>query len=888
MAGEKFKLNFITNGEGIKPISEPTGFDSADFTLRQDTKKLARDVSFAGGESEFSFYPNNNHEFDLLIYYYETFGWESEVQLIIEINGFDNIIGDFDFFTANTNGIEYFSCKVVQSKKQALIKKRNDVKVDLFSDVDLDDNYIAPVNTSNILLRAKSITQTSKWVTSDYSQWTGSASDFQVVHQNGLNQINVFGIDDTLTPTRRGVRTQRGVLQPNSIRDFAFIKASDNISNLQINITGLKISFYITTGTNFYLDVPNNQNVSPWIHIEVGTDDDTDEIYKRIDFIRPSSIEFIGNQNIDRLNSPFTGNADRYDVVFEDYILNVGSIPRGFLMYVLFDIREPGVITEWLEGEMTITATSTGYSTVVPSVSLYDACEYNVAAVSQLPIDFKLAENGQGLGNQRLLNGNMLRGINNRPFYFSMKYIDEWLPEIYGDYEVKEDSVFFGIYKDFYSTVECGVFDTVKFEDYEKRFNKKLAINQFNYKYNKFQSQKENEVDNTYDVVHGESEWLVPNIFVENKKEVSVGFVRDSFLISETQKKALTISQDETTQDDDTIFIIDTNPSAFDFTFVETDFLQHTFLDDTGNLRLNNTGNFNFSLLGLSIGGVFDIDADDKNAGTYEITEINGNYIVLKPKSTIVSITVISSSGDGERITGFTYRVSKETAPFFSRGTQGFTATDNISTSNDYANLRFSIKRNIINYYSQYLASCSLWTKKAIKNTFYKNNPEALLTYQGVTTIEGANFNVSDPIVNTFEHSIKVITNFATYKDLENRIRTDRGYIRIVDNDEFVLKLYPNEMTFVNSGRLGELTIIGEEKHDTSLINITYNELPYITINENYRTSRIIYKEKRNKFYIFDENGKLLFKPTFWHKITVNNANATSKQQLIEWLTLIS
>ena len=40
MAGEIFKLNFVSNGEGIKVIDEPTGFDAADFVLDASVKSV--------------------------------------------------------------------------------------------------------------------------------------------------------------------------------------------------------------------------------------------------------------------------------------------------------------------------------------------------------------------------------------------------------------------------------------------------------------------------------------------------------------------------------------------------------------------------------------------------------------------------------------------------------------------------------------------------------------------------------------------------------------------------------------------------------------------------------------------------------------------------------
>lgn len=869
MAGEKFKLNFITNGEGIKIINEPTGFDAADFTLKQDSKRLGRDVSFAGGESEFSFYPMNDHEFDLLVYYYETFGWESEVQLIIEVDGFDSIIGDFDFFTASTNLIDYFKCKVVQSKKQALIKKRNDIKVDLFATTDLDDNIIDAVNTENILVKAKPVKQVSRWETPEIFTKTMNVdsntfeSDTEYFVLNPCVNLVKSDIENSLTffQNYRAVETL-GTAKAIKENDFILVEAQNNLKDITINITELDLFLdaYKSYGGDAYGDYE--------FELKYGSDWST------------ANSEIIFNGRLrDGKTYANTNN----------YTYNIPFLNRGdkIWLYFYFKLRESGVGSASFSVDIDINSmnvdisvTSTSYNTIAPSVRLWDAISQNVKAISQLPISFPFAETNGEMYNQRVLSGNMLRNVINKPFYFSMKDIEEWLPEIYGDYEVSETGVYLGRFPDYYKNVECGVFETIKYDDYEKSFNEKVAINQFNYKYSKYQSQKENEVENTYDVVHGESEWLVPNVFVENKKEISVGFVRDAFLIAETQKKALTSSEDTATQDDDTIFIIDTIESIDDYVFQETDFIQHVYDKTNNRLELNNTGNFSFSLIGITIGTQFRILGGDANAGTYTVYEVTNRKLTLTGGGSL--------NNNGERITRFEYVVTKEHAHYKTWGNEGFSIIDGLINSEDYANLRYSLKRNIVRFYNQYLATCNLWAKKAIKNTFYKNNPKATLSYDGLTTIEDESFIPSNPILSTFKHKVTLITDFATYKTLENRIRTDRGFIRIADSQDFMLKLYPSEITFVNSGDLGELTIIGEEKYETSLINITYSELPYLNINEYYTTSKIKYKEKGEKIYIFDEYGRLLYKPTFWHKITINNANASTKQELIQWLTLIS
>lgn len=163
MAEETFKLNFVTNGEGIVTIDEPIGFDSADFVTKQDSKRLARSISFSGGENEFTFYRMRNHYFDTLMYYYETYGWESEVKLIIEKDGYENIVGDLDFFKATTDQLEYFKCKVIQDSNEAIVEKRKDINVNVFSDENIDLEPITPLTTENVLVKAKPIKQTSEW-----------------------------------------------------------------------------------------------------------------------------------------------------------------------------------------------------------------------------------------------------------------------------------------------------------------------------------------------------------------------------------------------------------------------------------------------------------------------------------------------------------------------------------------------------------------------------------------------------------------------------------------------------------------------------------------------------------------------------------------------------
>ena len=95
---EKFKLHFKSDGIGLVSIDEPFGFNTLSFDFMQKPKGMGRDISFNGGEMQLEFKHTRNHYLPELLYYFNYYGFESKVQLIIEIDGVDNIIGDLEQF----------------------------------------------------------------------------------------------------------------------------------------------------------------------------------------------------------------------------------------------------------------------------------------------------------------------------------------------------------------------------------------------------------------------------------------------------------------------------------------------------------------------------------------------------------------------------------------------------------------------------------------------------------------------------------------------------------------------------------------------------------------------------------------------------------------------
>jgi hypothetical protein len=97
-----FYLNFKNDATGLIEITEPVKFDGASFTVEQDKSRYGRDISYGNEEVSLEFYDgtfNNGLTMGLfqLLDYYKTYGFESEVEFILNKNGVNFTIGLLDF-----------------------------------------------------------------------------------------------------------------------------------------------------------------------------------------------------------------------------------------------------------------------------------------------------------------------------------------------------------------------------------------------------------------------------------------------------------------------------------------------------------------------------------------------------------------------------------------------------------------------------------------------------------------------------------------------------------------------------------------------------------------------------------------------------------------------
>ena len=837
----KFTLDFKSDSTGKKTIDEPMGTSDINFSLKQKDNGMGRDISFSGGEIQFEFTHMRNHELKQLLYYHRKFGFEAIVVLTIEIDPLNKYTCDLDFATAETDDLEYFRCKGIEDGKLQIVKARKSVKVDVLSDIDVDGNYIGGLVPENMLLLAKPVVQTSEWE---------QPSSYNIIRrQDGyINPcLNIIKSDIESTTAPFSYRIDRG--NNDYVNFFQLIKFENNAKNINIDIKG--VVFETATARNVVRIVLNVAGKEIILSSQSG-----------------NSIDIKG-----------------------DYFINIPSANRGDIISYYIDFSASNrsgsgtviVIANIETKSISITAESTAYNSISKSLRLVDVMRQIIKSTSGLQINAPHFESLGQFYDNRLVNGNFLRGIVDKPFYVSLEDIEKSITEMNGDYEIGSDGkVFFGIEQDFYTPIESGFFNNTQFSSMNKIFNPRFKVNEFGFKYNNYQSQKENEEPNSADTIHGQSKFVFFNKAVENKKEVEVDWTRDAFLIEATRRKAILIKENTASQDDDTMFCIDSIDTTFDNEFTEVTEMQHTYNASTFILNLTNDGSINFNSLGIEVGSYFYIQTPDLNAGTYTVFSVTQNILEL-----IRVLGIVSGAGNGTRLTKYKYTLSQSFVPFTNYTNQGFSETENLNAADNYSNRRYSIKRNIYNYWKSYLATCNLyWKNSPLKNTWYKNNGDYTAKYNGIKLTEKADFIPDNPILSPVLYNDVVFKNihFTEFIILSNLLRSQRGFIRTIDNNQKVIKIFPIDMEYSLLEK--ELKIKAEEKYEPTSMTIS-TEFDYILINNETRVLSLQYEIINEKLYIYDENRYRLYNGIYWMEVSVNNAIPSTLEILKSWLELL-
>jgi hypothetical protein len=918
MAGEIFRLRFNSGDDDLTLfIDEPIDFATVDFQMKQKQNGYGRDVSFNGGETQFQFVKYRNHCLDKLLEYNNTYGFESIVELIITTSINTIIAGELDFATAVTDDLEYFKCKVIQKSKLQIVKRRKSAKVNLFDDKDINGDSIVPLVAENMLLISKPLIDNSRWNSEATIDWqevlTVDLDNSLTVYKNFFDSMYDSDIPTSYAPYNDG-----------SAGGTKILTVSNSIDNVKIKVEGFTLNARLLDKKAFNA-AQSKCTATHNMYVSYGANFGDNATYINNSnfqlFVKSASKEFYSEVTTSVNISQFEISIPTLSQGHSIWLYHACYAQHDSVGDAKFQIKHSPM-------KMSVTASVNSINSVVLSFRLIDVMRQVVKSISGLDIVAPRFNIGGEFYDNRLLNGNLLRritsvveikddGINKvsqvikKPFLISLEDLEKSLVELNVDWEIDGNGdVFFGIEDDFYTNNQVKEFINPQFSSFNKSFNPRFQINEFNYGYKKFQSQKEGELISSTDIINGESKWILQNKNVENKKDISIEWVRDMFLIEQYRRKSLELSESTSAQEDDTIFIIDSIPTGSGDSSAAQSIIFNHYYDGSGQHLVLTSVSVNLSLLPITTGDRFNITSSINN-GTYFVKNISTSNIILEritdyvtntsytsstynlttinPSTGIPSITTITEpsinhrftstgvypSGDrtlkltklsafsvnyligsplvitaglncGNYIvsgfsnsgtfyvelhrqsdtatqenisTSFYYTIDSILNKFTSYTNQNITEIYNLQTSDKSINLRYSIKRNIHNYWRKYLLTCNLYNKTLpIKNTWYKNNKYFSIKYNNVSLIEGAEITTNSindiPLLTPFIYNEVIFANveFSDYIELQNNLRTTRGYIKTYDNNGLEIKLYPMSMKYENLSK--ELTITAEQKYN--------------------------------------------------------------------------
>jgi len=217
------------------------------------------------------------------------------------------------------------------------------------------------------------------------------------------------------------------------------------------------------------------------------------------------------------------------------------------------------------------------------------------------------------------------------------------------------------------------------------------------------------------------------------------------------------------------------------------------------------------------------------------------------------------------------------------RTNQGFALIDGVGSS--FANLRYTIKRNLF-YWYPYLATMVMYCKKDIINSFFKSNGtlKTQLTTESVPVIENATILYTDlptPILTGNIINLTVVADYndiLTYMDL---YKTKKGFVRCLDLVGNVIKGYVQKSEFTLSSN--QLTLTLEEKYEAQILTVTYAS-GVLTVNDTtYNLNGVSnwWKTQNDYLQFFDNKNKAICNLYRFNFISLNGVTYNSINDLV-------
>lgn len=877
-------------------ISEPFGFDGQTHKVKKEDQRYGLDITLGNEKiklriykDHFEYYEENQalidgtiykhltHGFEFLSNLFETKGWESDVEYIIQKDNIDFITGIVDYFTINIKE-DFIEFSIIQNTEVEKIKRREDVYINAFNNKDLDGNAVTPCSTSNILLKAKPINQSSSWesnnifaggfatVTSKVPVLTESppfVGRKLIAGANNCNVVTTYGVENTLSFIDN-TYALNALGMPNEGLNFTYIEALEELTNVNFSFT--EVSAYTHQLKNNHQDnhvLTGSGYVKFVVKVGASFDDTNIRTYilyqKNFGFVDSTPIEFLpSNFN---LTIPLIKRGERVWIFLEPYA------------EATFDTQDTGNLAEYSvfagmnSMKLNVSLTSTAIDSVIKGVRLINLLKHNVKSISNNDLIAPIYDEGGEHYNNFAFNGYLIAKEIDKEFSNTFKDLMNIPKELNGDYKINKKNVEIKQYPEFYPNKEIASFIQVADEENSKSYNKKYFLKQFEYGYEKSSFGRSNNSEETLDDVHTETQWLFPSVKTDGILKISLKHIRSAFLKEEQRRKI--IRDKKSAENDEKLFLIDVvelpENSRGNFSAV----LKYY----KGKILSNNY--FPWDLLGFEVG---------------DTILVNGVSVVVSAfEDNLLSTT--GNFGTGESILEIDYPLTN--VKYVNRTFENFDLITGITNPSNYSNLRYHIKRNIKNYLP-YLATAGMYLEnKDIKKTLFRLNDKLVtrLNTENEDVADSADISLDDisdlKILTPIMHDITVYCDYEKATKFFKNLEDEQGFVRVSTIDNKVIKGYVEEATY--EWNTNKLILKLEEKHESDFMIITkVGNVIYINeVGYNQKQGLKSFEINNNFVSLYDINNILLSNILHFEKIKINGVTYVDKILFSDALTSI-
>lgn len=866
-------LRFNQQPIGLIPITEYVGYDVSSFTIEREAMRYGADITYANDEVPAIFWKGMFEEtdtptvlpdgtvlyqmtmgYEYLLQEFRIRGFEMDVDMILEKDGTQFIVGELDGMGAKLISDNSFSCKMVTQGVRASMRRDAETKINLLGDKDVNDNPITPIAMQDILINAIPTSGLSEW-----KQPEGKVAQAGIVQYfNYAGNNTQYGVKTSLVPFDQ--QTDLFEDFDDAVNNFKYIRFLFDSRNIEVRVDlNYLFRYRFITGGGY----------DPTATIKgialVGTDPYLignlvfEETFYEKTIATAIAEDFTFNDTL-TVNIPFAP---------KDYILSIFWILEYSTGHLGNGAVDP---TSWViyDQSFTVKAVQTALDSVASGARWIDVLKQTVKnIVPTVPVNAAPFDVGGEHYDNFVFDGNRMRGFTEEPFLTTWNEQVKILQEPNCDVMVTENQIFIDEMPEFYRNEDMGGFVFDSPVDYETSPDEEYALKLFTRKYRSYETDKDES--NSKDVVHGLEQKRFPNIKPQAVERIlDFPHARDPILQESTRRKNVIVKPSTSLAADNMLFYnkcIELAPASFRerggrFSIKHNSNNTFTILNRSEDVEPI----FGWDSLGFGVGDPFFITGGNL-VGSYVVLAMDTSAIIISPTSVINPVVA------GELYIQFKYFITG--VLYQTAFNQGYALVDGLENNDEFGNLDYTFGRMGVKWYPYWAAVAMYHQDGIISTREYKNNGklrtqkagEPVIVENGDLVVNELGARLFDPV----QHQTRLPMSFDRTLQLLDDMETKRGFIRIQTPWNEVIPVFIRK--FENVWALETAEVLGLQKAYIVGVTITGINGALVINGTTYTPAQLAtawFEINNGYLQVYDVDNVLIVTPILFNEVVVN------------------